>query len=184
MIISVDELRKYIETSESDPVLEAELQALELTIRKYTNNNFQQRNIRFKCPSVDGKLQMMTYLLSVGDTVQLSESMYCDGIYTITDIQSDSVTLDRKLFDETHILVTKVEYPDDVKMGAVKIMKWKLKNEAANDGDTSKKDIQSETISRHSVTYVQDASESDIDSEFGVPRKHIAFLKAYKKARF
>ena len=69
-------------------------------------------------------------------------------------------------------------------MGVVDIMKWKLKNEAANSGDTSKKDIQSETISRHSVTYATDSTESDIDERFGVPRKYMAFLKSYIKPRF
>ena len=51
-------------------------------------------------------------------------------------------------------------------------------------GDVSKKDIQSETLSRHSVTYATDSTEADLDEEFGVPKKHTAFLKRYKKARF
>ena len=39
MIISAADLKQYIETEESDPVLEVKLQALESLIRKYTNNN-------------------------------------------------------------------------------------------------------------------------------------------------
>ncbi len=66
----------------------------------------------------------------------------------------------------------------------VDIIRWKLKNEDINSGDTSKMNIQSETLSRHSVTYVQDSSETDIDGSFGVPKKYVAFLNAYKKARF
>lgn len=31
---------------------------------------------------------------------------------------------------------------------------------------------------------VQDSSETDIDGSFGVPKKYVAFLNAYKKARF
>lgn len=77
-----------------------------------------------------------------------------------------------------------LEYPADVKLAAVNILKWQLKNEAAAAGDTSKKDIQSETLSRYSVTYAADASESDIDAKFGVPKKLVAVLKLYKKARF
>ena len=46
MIISAADLKQYIETEESDPVLEVKLQALESLIRKYTNNNFQLRSIR------------------------------------------------------------------------------------------------------------------------------------------
>ena len=47
MIISAENAKKYITTTLEDYVLEAKLQALELLIRKYTNNNFQVRNIRF-----------------------------------------------------------------------------------------------------------------------------------------
>ena len=47
MIMTVEELKKYVDTEEKDSVLEAKLQALELLIRKYTNNNFQDRNRRF-----------------------------------------------------------------------------------------------------------------------------------------
>ena len=77
-----------------------------------------------------------------------------------------------------------VEYPADVKLAAANILKWQLNNEAAATGDTSKKDIQSETLSRYSVTYAADASEADISADFGVPRKLVACLKFYKKARF
>ena len=122
MLMTVEELRQYISTDETDEVLAAKLSALELTIRNYTNNNFTK-----------------------------------DGV---------------------------VEYPADVKLAAVNILKWQLKNEAANSGDTSKKDIQSETLSRHSVTYAADATEADLSEDFGVPKKLVACLKYYKKARF
>lgn len=47
MIMSIKEFKEFVQTDMAEPVLEAKLQALELLIRKYTNNNFQQRNIRF-----------------------------------------------------------------------------------------------------------------------------------------
>lgn len=122
MLMTVEELRQYVTTEETDQVLAARLSALELTIRRYTNNTFTK-----------------------------------DGV---------------------------VEYPADVKLAAANILKWQLKNEAANSGDKSQKDIQSETLSRHSVTYAADASEADISADFGVPRKLVACLKFYKKARF
>lgn len=122
MLMTVEELRKYITTEEADEMLAARLEALELTIRNYTNNTFTK-----------------------------------DGV---------------------------VEYPADVKLAAVNILKWQMKNEAAAAGDTSKKDIQSETLSRYSVTYATDASETDIEAKFGVPKKLVACLKLYKKARF
>ena len=46
MIMTVAELRQYVTTDDVDQVLEAKLQALELLIRAYTNNNFQQRAFR------------------------------------------------------------------------------------------------------------------------------------------
>ena len=122
MLMTVEEFRKYVTTEEADELLAAKLEAVELTIRNYTNNTFTKNGV--------------------------------------------------------------VEYPMDVKLAAVNILKWQLKNEAAAAGDTSKKDIQSETLSRYSVTYAADASESDIDAKFGVPKKLIACLKLYKKARF
>ena len=42
MIMTVSELRQFIQTDEEDQVLEAKLQALELQIKSHTNNNFQK----------------------------------------------------------------------------------------------------------------------------------------------
>nr|DAQ25167.1 MAG TPA: head to tail adaptor [Bacteriophage sp.] len=186
MIMSIDELRQFITTDKTDLVLDAQLQALELLIRKYTNNNFQDRNRRFKCDVSSIGLLYASTLFKVGDTVQLSESAFNSGLYTIAsiDLENGCMGLNEALTDESDVLVTKIFYPMDVKMGVVDIIRWKLKNEDINSGDTSKMNIQSETLSRHSVTYVQDSSETDIDGSFGVPKKYVAFLNAYKKARF
>ena len=79
-----------------------------------------------------------------------------------------------ELMDEEHCMVTKVVYPMDVKMGAVNMLKWDLENR-------DKVGIQSETISRHAVTYFNlDGDNSTI----GYPKFLIDFLKPYKKARF
>ncbi len=42
MIMKAAELRQFITTREEDQALEARLQALEASIRKYTNNNFKR----------------------------------------------------------------------------------------------------------------------------------------------
>ena len=186
MLMTVEDLRKYIATEETDEMLAAKLKALELTIRKYTNNNFMVRGIRtaadafnktFTCKTVDN--------FKVGDTVQVSMSDLMDGLLcTIAKIEGNTITVNEDIYHEDDVLVTKVEYPEDVKMGAVNILKWQLSNDAAASGDKSAMPVQSETISRHSVTYAQDSTEADLDADFGVPKKHIAFLKAYHKARF
>lgn len=174
MIISVDEAKKHITTTIEDSVLETQLQALELLIREYTNNNFQLRNIRFGCPAMAQKLYLSTDMLSVGDTVQISESMYNNGVYTIADIGDGFITLNKKLYDESAVLVTKVEYPMDVKIGAVNMLKWDVENR-------EKIGIQSETISRHSVTYFNMDGDNSV---MGYPKSLLGFLKPHMKARF
>ena len=174
MIISVENLRKHIETTLDDSVLEGKLQALELLIRKHTNNNFQNRGIRFQCPIMATKLYLTTPFLKVGDTVQISESIYSDGIYVIKELEENFVVLDKPLFDESDVLVTKVEYPMDVVFGAINMMKWDLENR-------DKVGIQSETISRHSVTYFDQSANN---TSMGYPISLLGFLKPYQKARF
>lgn len=174
MIISVEELKQYITTKETDAMLEAKLRALELSIRGYTNNNFQQRNIRTVCPVMAQKLYTAYPHFQVGDTVQISQSIFNDGVYTIKSIAGDMIELDKPLLDENQVLVTKVEYPMDVVMGVVNMLKWDLENRA-------KVGIQSETISRHSVTYFNMDGDN---STIGYPKTLVGFLKPYMKARF
>ena len=115
MIMSVEELRRYVETEMEDQALEAKLQALELSIKGYTNNNF------------------LRVLEENGG-----------------------------------------EYPMDVKMGVVGLIKWE-------NGAGKKQGISSETISRHSVTY-----ETTTEENFALcyPKKQLGFLKPYVCARF
>ena len=174
MIISVEDFKKQVETTLEDSVLEGKLQALELLIRKHTNNNFQNRGIRFKCPIMATKLYLSTPFLKVGDTVQISESIYSDGIYVIKEVEEGFLVLDKPLFDESDVLVTKVEYPMDVVLGAVNMVKWDLDNR-------DKVGIQSETISRHSVTYFNMDGDN---SSMGYPKSLLGFLVPYRKARF
>ena len=46
MIMSVEEFKTFVQSDLTDNVLEAKLQALELLIRRYTNNNFQTATAR------------------------------------------------------------------------------------------------------------------------------------------
>lgn len=177
MIISVEDLKKYISTDVQDEVLEAKLQALEILIRKYTNNNFQNRNFRFVCDaSSTSGLMYASSLFAVGDTVQVSNSALNDGLYTIAniDMENGHMGLSKALFDESKVLVTKIVYPMDVIMGVVNMMKWDLENR-------SKVGIQSETISRHSVTYFNMDGDNSL---VGYPKSLVGFLKPYMKARF
>ena len=172
--MTVEELKSYISTNESDEVLEGKLQALELVIRKYTNNNFQIRSIRFLVNVVDGGINLETPLLNENDTIQISQSLYNDGVYYIKSKSGQNLILNDVLIIEDKILITKIKYPQDVKMGVVNMMKWELENR-------DKVGIKSETISRHSVTYFN--MDGD-DSIMGFPKSLLGFLEPYKKARF
>ena len=186
MLMTVEELKQYITTNRSDMVLEAMLQALELTIRKYTNNNFQNRGFRVEA-DIKASVFMSETLIpfAVGDTIMVSESeLQSDCLAVVTEVNDLTFITDNEWADENDVLVTKVVYPADVKIGAANIIDWQLRNQAMNSGDISQAPVAAETISRHSVTYVTDASEADLSTELGIPRKHVAFLKGYKKARF
>lgn len=174
MIISVENARKYINTDLDDQVLVGKLQALELLIRKYTNNNFQNINIRFKCNSNNEKISLNTVFLKANDTIQISQSKFNDGVYVIKSISNGLIELDQPLYDENDLLITKVVYPFDVQMGVVNMLKWDLDNR-------DKVGIQSETISRHSVTYFNMDGDN---STIGYPKSLVGFLKPYMKARF
>lgn len=174
MIMTVDELKKFIKTDESDEVLEVKLQALESLVRSYTNNSFQLKHVRFNCPVNELRLNLTTSLLKVGDTIQISQSIYNDGVYTIRSIDDGIIELDKMLIDEIDVLVTKVEYPMDVKMGAANMLKWDLDNR-------TKVGIQSETISRHSVSYFNMDGDN---SSIGYPKSLTGFLRPYMKVRF
>ena len=186
MLMTVGELRQYITTEETDQVLAGRLSALELTIRNYTNNNFQKRGFRVEADIMGGVFLSESLIpFKVGDTIMVSESdLQSDCLAVVTEVNDLTFQTDADWADDNSVLVTKVEYPLDVKLGAVNILKWQLRNEAAASGDKSQKDIQSETLSRHSVTYATDSTEADLAADFGVPKKHVAFLHNHMKARF
>ena len=176
MILSVEELKEFLPelSSQSPDLLQQKLDAVEVMVRKYTNNNFQNRNIRFLADSVGTVLNGSSPFLVEGDTVQVSESRVNDGLYVLKSVSDTSVTVDRPLFTVDRNLVTKVEYPADVKLGVVNLLKWDFANR-------DKVGIKSETISRHSVTYFDLDSANQV---MGYPVSLLGFLESYKKARF
>lgn len=175
MIMTVDELRQYIKTDEQDSVLEAKLQALEILVRKYTNNNFQQRAFRSRADIV-GTVIVCEALVQIkaNDTLQISNSKYNNGLITVESVEDAIIRVNEELIEENNVLLTKVVYPMDVKMGVVNMLKWDLDNR-------DKVGIQSETISRHSVTYFNMDGDN---STIGYPKSLVGFLKPYQKARF
>lgn len=175
MIVKVEDLMIIPEFNGlSADILKMQLDSIEQMIRKYTNNNFQNRNIRFLADSVGTILNGSSPFIAEGDTIQVSDSRVNDGLYVITDVDEGSVTVDRPLFTADRNLVTKVEYPADVKVGVINLMKWEVTNR-------NKVGIKQETISRHSVTYFDQDSNNQV---MGYPVSLLGFLKPYMKARF
>lgn len=178
MLLTIAELRRFVETDEEDQALEAKLQALELMIRAYTNNNFQARAFRAVAVSLseDNTLLVNTVVpFAAGDTLQISGSDLQDGaLVTVSAIEDGTIYVNEDLLDESGVVITKVKYPMDVKMGAVNLLTWELNNR-------DKVGVASETISRHSVTYFNMDGDNSI---MGYPRSLLGFLKPHKKARF
>ena len=174
MIIAVDEVMKLPEFfGQTESVIADKLNAAELMIRAYTNNNFQNRFVRFRAESRGNRIIGTSDYLKVNDTVQISQSMVNDGLYTITEIGDDFIRVNQELYKSTN-LITKVEYPADVRAGVLELLKWDIKNRP-------KTGVKSETLSRYSVTYFDQDTNNQV---MGYPVALLGFLKPYIKARF
>jgi hypothetical protein len=171
MIITVNELRNQMDCGNAtDEQITVRLEGIEAVIRKYTNNNFQMREIRFVGNSEGQSIYGSPQHFAVGDTVQISGGVN-DGLYTVTVADTSYIDVDKVLMTTDRNLVTKVKYPADVIQCAVDMYRWKQ-----NMGE--KVGIKSETISRHSVTY-----EDSATLYMGYPMGILSGLNLYKKAR-
>lgn len=172
MIITVEDLKKQVNCGDvADDVITVKLEAIEAVIRAYTNNNFQQRDIRFAGSSDDFGVYGVPRHFAVGDTVQISGSGINDGLYQVTMVFDDHLELDKPLLTTEFNLVTKIKYPADVVQCAVDLFKWKQ-----TMGD--KVGVKSETLSRHSVTF-----EDSATLYMGYPVGILNGLNLHRKAR-
>ena len=172
MIITVEDLKKQVNCgTATDDLITTKLEAIEAVIRAYTNNNFQQRSVRFAGRSEDFRVYGSPQYFTVGDTVQISGSGVNDGLYVVMVVDEDHLELDKSLMPSQSNLVTRIKDPADVIQCAVDLFKWKQ-----TMGD--KVGIKSETLSRHSVTY-----EDSATLFMGYPVGILNGLKLYKKAR-
>ena len=172
MIITVADLKKQVNCgTDTDDLISTKLKAIEAVIRAYTNNNFQQRAIRFAGRSAGMNIYGAPQYMNIGDTVQISQSGVNDGLYQVTEVGADYVQLDEFLLDAEFNLVTKIKYPADVIQCAVDLYKWK-QNMGAKVG------IKSETLSRHTVSY-----EDSGTLFMGYPTGILNGLALHKKAR-
>lgn len=172
MIISVEEAKRLIQFGNwTDEKIKRKIIAIEQTIRQYTNNTFQNRNIRGKCYSDGIRLFGNVPGIKVGNTVQITQSLFNDGLYVVDAVYEDEIAVDKELTEDATMLVTKVEYPEDVIECCIELLEWSNKH-------GSKVGIKSETLSRHSVTYEDSGTLFN-----GYPVGILNGLKLYKKAR-
>lgn len=171
MIVSLQEAIKI-----DEDIKEEDLEAIEIMIRNKTNNNFQNTRIRYKNITFidDQTIGVSSKLvgLKVGDTIQINYSGYNDGLYVIKSTTDDTISFDLDSFAEIDLkgaMITKVEYPADIKKGVKDILRYDLDMK-------DKKGIKSESVSRKSVTYS--------DNDEGYPKEIVSFLNDYLKMRW
>lgn len=168
MIIPINEAVLIDESIDQD-----DLDAIEVEIRNATNNNFQNVHIRYEditfidhhVIGVDSKVVG----LKASDTVQINYSGYNDGLYVIESLTGDTIVFKDNSFTEIDLecaMLTKVEYPPDVKRGVKKII-------AHDKASKGKAGIKSESIARMSVTYLEN-----------YPQEILSFLSRHEKMRW
>lgn len=79
--------------------LTMKLKAIEILIRAYTNNNFQNRAMRIEAETSGGNILGTSHFFKVGDTIQISQTSVNDGLYVITAVIDKMTQVDGDLFD-------------------------------------------------------------------------------------
>lgn len=176
MLISAGDLKsryKKFEGIEED-LITRKLSVIESAIRKHTNNNFQNRLIRFNASVENGIIKGSSPYLKSLDTIEISDGVN-KGLYTVIGLE-DGVKTIEPLYDYPTQLITKIEYPIEVIEGAIDLLDWELLKEGKELTG-----VASESISRHNVSYVQRTNDNTIN---GYPIELFNFCNEYKKARF
>ena len=176
MIISVEKAKELVGfPGWTDEKIKMKLLAVEQTIRAYTNNSFLDRGFRIQAFIRAGVFMSESLIpFSVGDTIQVFDSRLNKGLFTVSAETDDTTfTVDEETHDEDDVTVIKVVYPADVVACAVNLLEWEVNNRG-------KVGIQSETLSRHSVTYFNMDGANNV---MGYPASLLGCLKAYRKVR-
>ena len=176
MLISTGDLKsqylKFVDID--DNLITRRLSVIEHAIRKYTNNNFQNRLVRFRTSIEGGVIKGTSPYLKSLDTIEISDGVN-KGLYTVISVGDDIKTIE-PLYDYPEQLITKIEYPIDVIEGAIDLLDWELIKQGKENID-----VASESISRHNVSYIQRNNDNSIS---GYPIELFNFCENYKKARF
>ncbi len=176
MLISAGDLKsKYTKFKDiEDDLITRKLSVIESAIRKHTNNNFQNRLVRFNASVENGIIKGSSPYLKSLDTIEISGGVN-KGIYTVIGFE-DGIRTIEPLYDYPTQLITKIEYPIEVIEGAIDLLDWELLKQGKELTG-----VASESISRHNVSYVQRTNDNTVN---GYPIELFNFCNEYKKARF
>ena len=176
MLISAGDLKSRYEKFKDidDDLITRKLSVIENSIRTYTNNNFQNRLIRFSASVEGGIIKGSSPYLKSLDTIEISDGIN-KGLYTVIGLENGVKTIE-PLYDYPNQLITKIEYPIDVIEGAIDLLDWELIQKGKENTG-----VASESISRHNVSYVQRTNDNTVN---GYPIELFNFCNHYKKARF
>lgn len=177
MIITLEEAQAI------DPnITQEDLDAFESSVRELTNNNFQNKYVRFKHVSIEAPNTIRTKEpikgIRIGDTVEVNYSPFNEGLFVVNEIVGNIIKVKDEPFIEEigskNLMVTLVKYPPDIKRGIKKLIEYDKKM-------AGKIGIKSETISRMSTTYYDVTATENTD---GYPKSLLSFLDKYKKMRW
>ena len=176
MIITLGDARAI-----DDSITQEDLDAFEVAFRSLTNNNFQNKHIRFKDIEFVGEnliaVKDPIVGIKTGDTIEVNYSHYNDGLYVVEELTGKQIKVQGKPFfvaNTSDSMITLVQYPADVKAGLKKILSYNLKM-------ADKIGIKSESISRMSTTYYDVNASETVD---GYPAALVSFLQKYEKMRW
>ena len=177
MIITLENAQKF-----NPSVTQEELDGVEKAIRKEANNPFQNLAARFHQLIFENENKIIVFDdvegLRKGDTVQVSNSKWNDGLYVIESIEGNSITLqgEPRLFSGSNkeAFITKVEYPADIIAGVQKLLQYDAKM-------VDKIGLKSKTVSRMSETYFD---QNSTESIAGYPAAMMSFIDKHRRMRW
>lgn len=177
MIITLDKAKEF-----NPKITQEELDGIEKAIRKETNNPFQNLAARFHQLIFEDEKKIIVFDdvegLRKGDTVQVSNSKWNDGLYVIEVTEGNEITLqsEPRLFNGSNpeAFITKIEYPADIVAGVQKLLQYDFQM-------SGKMGLKSKTVSRMSETYFD---QNSTESIAGYPAAMMSFIDKYRRMRW
>lgn len=183
MIISLEEIKKFLDINDNtkDYELTFKLSAIETMVRNKTNNKFLDTRVRvnkhlfFNNGNTITGTNFKALGFRKGNTIDIDDSIQSNGVYEVLEATETYIKVKEDIQEEEcNCLITKVNYPSDIKLGVIKLLQYDNKM-------ADKIGIKQETISRVSTTYYDVNSSESVE---GYPAALLKFMNKYKKLRW